>query len=200
MRRRLFFALNVDERTKEAIQKSIAGLRPEFDRRFRFVPPENWHITVSFLGAQDNGRLTNIMRAAKEAAKHFEPMVVTFERLQFGPDDRHPRMIWMATDQGTSGQIGELKGELEARLAGNGVSFERESRPFAGHITLARTSRNGTMSDAGRTVPGTVPFQAGPLHLKCTIDSIDLMESELKKSGSEYAILQNFHLAGSSED
>jgi RNA 2',3'-cyclic 3'-phosphodiesterase len=207
MRRRLFFALNLDARTVSAIQKLESELLNKFNGEVRFMLPENWHITVSFLGEQEDNQLIGIMNAARAAAKHFQPTEIAFDRILYGPPGKFPRMIWLETDRGVSRNINELKIFLEDRLASERVPCQRETRPFVGHITLARfvekiktDSRTNLENRFTRRAAvlgvifemGSLPRIEKPAHLKFTAESLDLMESELKKAGAEYAVLQKF--------
>jgi 2'-5' RNA ligase len=184
MRRRLFFALNLDAVTVNAVKRIQSELEGKLVREVRFMPPENWHITVSFLGEQDDAHLIGIMNAARAAAKHFQPIGIAFERILYGPPGKFSRMIWMETGRETSRNVNELKTFLENRLASEQVPFQKETRPFTGHITLARF-----VEKIGKD---SLPYIEKPVHLKFVAESLDLVESELKKTGAEYTVLQNF--------
>lgn len=89
-----------------------------------------------------------------------------------------PRMIWAVTDEGTSEALSEIKMALEDALADRGVRFEREARKYLGHLTLARFEQLKNLPDI-----------EAPLALPFIPETIDLMESRLKRSRAEYALL-----------
>jgi 2'-5' RNA ligase len=188
MKRRLFIAVNLDPRTRAAIgkiEKDIEdGFGRDWDGRIRFMPDENWHITVSFLGTQDDADLTAIMRAMRAAAEEFSPVDISFAEIAYAPQKDTPRMIWLRTAAATSRTLGDLQSSLERHLDAAGVRFERESRAFSGHITLARF-----LASAPR---GDLPAIERKIKVGCTGASLDLMESELDRSGAKYTVLQEF--------
>jgi 2'-5' RNA ligase len=188
MKRRLFIAVNLDEQARRAIGRIEKDTEDAFTREkewdIRFMPEENWHVTVSFLGTQDDASLTDAMSAMRAAAKNFSPVNIVFTEIAYAPQKDHPRMIWLRTSRETSAAFGEIKEFLEDRLAESGVRFERESRAFSGHITLARFQN--TMA------PDGLPKIERTVALHCAGISLDLMESELGRNGATYTVLQRF--------
>ncbi|MGC9968933.1 MAG: RNA 2',3'-cyclic phosphodiesterase [Minisyncoccia bacterium] len=187
MRHRLFIAINLDEAVRRGIAKLQEELEVKLDRemlrQIRFMPPENWHLTVSFLGYEDDAELPKIVRAMGAAAKHFLPPEVVFDDVLYGPPrGGTKRMIWIHATDTVSKNISAIKQFLEDQLVAEGVPFSREARPFSGHITLARF--NNEIPNA------SLPKIEQSLRLRCTAVSLDLMESTLSRAGAEYAVLQ----------
>ena len=106
MKRRLFIAMNLAPRSRAAIgkiEKEIEGsFGREWDERVRFMPDENWHITISFLGTQDDAELTAIMNAMRATAENFSPVDISFTEIAYGPQPESPRMIWLINVPATS--------------------------------------------------------------------------------------------------
>jgi 2'-5' RNA ligase len=190
MNRRVFAAFNLDAAASAAVAVLVGGLKskiePGFERYIRFAPPENWHVTLSFLGYQGEDGLMRITDALALISKKFSVQNMTFVRLRYGPPGTSPRMIWLETDNETSQRLSEIKKAFEDEIYEKGVRFKRESRRFAGHLTLARFEagyKNGGLPPLDREV--NIVSRAG---------SIDLVESILKRSGAEYQTLQKFLL------
>ncbi len=197
-KRRLFIAIPLSESAARSVKKIVNELERKFehfsDTKIRFMPRENWHITVSFLGSQNDIMLPAITSAIKKVSYAFEPPEIVFEKIDYGPlspkrsDDsisprsKEAKMIWLHTDQATSESIGKIKGALEDELAMHAVPFQREARTFSGHITLARFPEGHQQA--------TLPNIEKTLQFSFSAPSIDLMESNLVKSGAEYNILQ----------
>lgn len=188
MKRRLFIAINLDPQARRSIGKIEKDAEDAFSGRWgthiRFMPEENWHITVSFLGTQDDASLIAIMEAARKAADRFPAPDISFMEVSYAPKKDNPRMIWIKTSPAASLALGEIKNALEGFLDAAGVRFEREARTFSGHITLARLEGAGTV--------GGLPQVERKLAIHCTGASLDLMESELAPAGAKYAVLQEF--------
>ncbi len=92
-------------------------------------------------------------------------------------------MIWLLGDKETSKRLGEIKNHLEDILEAKNVSFDRETRPFNAHITLARFDIR---------LPHPKPTIEKNVDLRFEASSLDLMESKLSQEGAHYAVLQKF--------
>ncbi len=203
MKRRLFIAINLDPHVRRAIGKIEKDIEDGFGRergdRTRFTPEENWHITVSFLGTQDDASLTAIVGAMRAAAAGFSAPDIAFTEIAYAPPQKkadtgqknaraisgassYPRMIWLETAPATSRALGEIRSSLEHLLDAAGIRFEQESRAFAGHITLARLP--------GGVLRGDLPPIERTVAIHCVGASLDLMESELNPRGARYTVLQ----------
>lgn len=175
---RLFIAIPVPENIRELITdlitelKSIRGLPKDI----RFVSPENWHFTLTFLGYQPE----SVIPLIKVLVKFNFTSTVEFEKLTYGPPGRNPRMIWLATNRQTSEELGRIKKSLEDELETKGVKWRREHRRYQAHLTLARFEPT-----AGK-FPPKIEREIG-WHYETK--EIHLMKSTLKRTGAEYEIL-----------
>jgi 2'-5' RNA ligase len=170
------------------LDRSVYKIEEKLSKSFsevRFSPPENWHITLLFLGDQEDDALAKIVRVAEEVAAEAPELELNLEKIIFGPEGKEPRMIWAVGDAESSKKIGALKRGLEDRLIEEGVRFEIDHKPATLHITLARIGR----FDASST-----PRVEEELDLKMRAEKIEVMESELKKDGPEYFTLGSFDL------
>jgi len=198
MRKRIFEALNLEEGALNAIEQLVAELQPKFTAvagyDIRFVSRSNWHLTMSFLGYQEETDAPRIIEAMRQTAAGFGEQEIIFKKLSYGPPGRTPRppkfssrkfgrarMIWLLADIGVSRKLAELKTALEDNLEATGVGFGRETRPFAGHLTLARMDSVN---------PRGLPAIERDVNIRSAAGSLDLMESELRRGGAEYTILQ----------
>lgn len=182
MKRRVFVAIGLAEHVRNRLQDEVEKLIPRFNPRVSFVKPENWHVTISFLGDQDEASIGLMIGALQEVARESAPPTITFEKIQYGPPRKPPRMLWLLGDRSTSEALGKIKEKLEDRLAEAGVRFQEENRPFTAHLTLARFD--------GQTTP--FPPIEGPLQLTYEAEGLDLMESSLGRGGVEYSSLSLF--------
>ncbi len=200
MRKRVFVALNLEKSALDAIERLVDELRPKFGG-VRFVSRENWHLTVSFLGYQEEADIPCIVEAMKQAAKDFGGQEIAFRKLLYGPPGRTPRMIWLLADSGISRKLSEMKTALEDNLEEAGIHFGREARQFTAHLTLARLNfqnenfgGRARFGDFGSATP--LPPIAGDVDIRSVADTLDLMESELKRGGAEYIVLQRIPFTG----
>jgi 2'-5' RNA ligase len=90
-------------------------------------------------------------------------------------------MIWLTVAPETSAAVGKIKEILENELQRAGVDWRREeSRPFRGHITLARFEITALKNLPELNEPFTENFES---------NKIDLMKSTLRREGALYEIL-----------
>lgn len=194
MKRRIFIAINLKLPVKKIINGKLNNFRqvlsPEIEKEIRFISPTNWHLTVSFLGYQDEDNLLKIINAIGLTAEKFSAPEIAFEKLIYGPPKRTPRMIWLETANKTSKKLSQIKEFLDDNLIKNKVAFRNESRPFSGHLTLARFSINRQ----------ELPLLDEKINLKFLTASLDLMESHLKRSGAEYEVIEKIPFKGLSDD
>jgi len=185
---RLFIAINLPELIRTEITKLMRSIEPIFSFPVRFVASQNWHITITFLGATGAESMSGIITALEETINECEPPKIVFNRLCYGPLAREgkrvlPRMIWLMGSPETSMKLATLKQFLENRLHAYGVRFQHEDRLFETHLTLARfeSSRRDAFPVIERAC--TIEFQG---------ESIDLMESTLKRNAVEYETISSF--------
>jgi 2'-5' RNA ligase len=181
--RRLFIAINLPENLKRQIQNIVDEIGSSLNGEARFAPPENWHLTISFLGYQPDEAINPILDSIKNTAQNRAATVnsrsAVFEKIIFGPPNKQPRMIWLTGAGETSKILGVIKNELENNLIKNGVKFQREHRPYNAHLTLARFQAGEVENIKEIKLP-----QINPLNFE--IQSLNLMESHLKRTGAEY--------------
>jgi len=185
--KRLFIAINLPKNIKNRIDAVVAELE-EKEKNIRFLPSDNWHLTVSFLGDQPDEAIPGILDALKKTVKKYsdiftdEDFKIEFDEFVYGPSNKPPRMIWLKGTEETSQRIGELKKDLENNLFANNVRFESENRKYSSHITLARF-REGEINKISNHSIAQAQFSF-------FVKSLDLIESFLSRNGAEYDILQ----------
>jgi 2'-5' RNA ligase len=124
---RLFFALWPDL----AVRRGLAALQEREPRvRGRPTHPEDLHLTLVFLGEMDAAR----RRCAEQTADAVRIPSFDLQLDQLGYWSR-PRIFWCGARL-TPEPLIELVQRLQAGLGSCAV--ERERRPYAAHITLAR--------------------------------------------------------------
>ncbi len=128
---RLFVAIDLEPSVLAGVAGAVSRLRGRAPRA-KWVDPANLHVTLLFLGERPEEQLPAFERQVREAAaQHPPPQLSVRSGGSFGPR-AHPRVLWV----GLEGSLAALHAELERRFEPLGV--EREHRPFAPHLTLAR--------------------------------------------------------------
>lgn len=178
---RLFIALDLAEPVRSALGDLIAQLKSK-SRDARWVRTESMHLTLQFLGHTKPEKLNSI-RAALESVHCDRPVKLRFQGVGFFPDERRPRVIWAGIE--ATPVLAELAAATETAI--EPLGFERESRPYFPHITLARLSSNG----AKGLVTAAEKLKSYDFG-SAQESELHLFESVTKPSGAEYKKLATF--------
>lgn len=183
-RHRIFIAINLPE----DIKGDLAGFQRQWGSLLaRWVEPENLHITVVFLGYATDLELGEVCLAVKEVAAKQNGFTITLNKIIYGPDAEKPRMVWVLGEK--SPELSALKNELDAALRGK-IHYVPEKRGLNPHITLARIkSLEWRMLDLEER-----PEINETIDMPLEVASIEVMESELKKGGPQYTIIESHEL------
>ena len=101
----------------------------------RWVPPENMHLTLKFLGETDPALLPGIAAALKRTAASVAGYGYRLKGLGVFPNLSRPRVIWAGLQEGRL-ETEALFSRLEEELAPLGVA--REGRQYFPHLSLGR--------------------------------------------------------------
>jgi 2'-5' RNA ligase len=173
MRDRLFFALWPDASLRAELECRLPQLTAAVQGRAQ--RPDQWHVTLEFLGDVEASR----QRALCEAADRVdvEPFEVLFDTLDHW---RHPQVYCLAATQAPAPLV-QLVEQLRTGLALMG--FEPEKRTYRPHVTLARKVRTARREPLPE-----------PLHWPA--DRFALVRSVIAPTGSRYEPLHWWNLRG----
>jgi len=136
-----------------------------------FVPRENYHITLHFLGETD--ALKDITDAMREAARDIKPFVLRLKEYgSFKTDGSHTGFVNVTCD---SEELNHLYESLESALWERGFSKNRGR--LTPHVTL------------GRKIEGDEDFVIPPQKAAFTANSVVLYESSSVRGQMQYAVL-----------
>lgn len=187
-----------------AYQETLRLLRRDLERlapmRLGWTRPGDWHLTLKFLGdinASGNNGTDAIIRALSRVEWRAFPM--RGGGAGYFPDARRPRVAWVGLSQGMR-EGAALAAKVEDALAGLG--FERETRPFSPHLTVARV-RPGARGHRGQEPAsakgGWERFETGLSGLswpEFTVSRFTLWRSILGAYGPRYEPLAEFEAGG----
>jgi 2'-5' RNA ligase len=178
---RLFVAFDVSPEAMDAVDRAIRPWREEFPAA-RWVPRENWHVTLKFLG-QTWPRLQRwVEEQVAEAAQTSSPVAGTLTGLGSFPSAARGRVLWAGMSD-DSGAFARIAGRLDEGLR---REFRPESRGFAPHVTVAR-------SEPPLRLPPS--FAETPLEpVAFTVERIVLFRSHLRRPAPRYEQLETFVL------
>jgi 2'-5' RNA ligase len=118
-----------------------AACREEGARRlptFRWVRPENLHVTLRFLGDMAEDRVGPLRDAIGSVAGALRPFRVELGEAGCFGARSVPQVLWFAIREGAS-ELQALVRSIE--LAVRALGFEGERKPWRPHVTIARNPR-----------------------------------------------------------
>jgi len=194
---RIFLAINLPQTIKKALAEWQNEIKNSFpmevaDGVAKWVESANLHLTLLFLGEVGDKEMPFLAKAIEEAVKDIPPVVLYLSKICYGPAKKiPPQFIWVKITPNQSLQkickeLGSLQGQGNVR---NRVPYNT-GRAFDGHITLARVKEWVWK----KIDPEEQPEITKEINLKFTARHIEIMQSQLKRSGPEYIILQSFSL------
>jgi 2'-5' RNA ligase len=186
---RAFIAVELPIAIQDGLRKVINQLIPS-TRAVRWVPPENIHLTLKFLGEVDITKTQPLQEALKREAGHCKPFEVRVEGLGAFPNTRRPRVVWTGVQAPI--ELAALVSAVEAATVPLG--FPTEDRSFSPHLTIGRVSQHATPDEVtaiGTLLAKTVVGELG----KTRVDSITLFRSDLRPTGAVYTAIDHAKLA-----
>lgn len=167
---RLFIAIELPGEMRETLSSFCCDLPG-----IRWVPPEQIHLTLRFLGDVQPKEMARLKEAL--AAIVFAPFPLTVRGVGHFPSHGHPRVLWIGLED--SPPLLELQGRVEAAVTGVGIV--PEERSFSPHITIARIKENASAAvalfEAKHRPCGFPPF---------TVNDFILFSSVLNPKGATH--------------
>jgi len=182
MNKRVFLAINLPEEIKTKIFNFSAKLDNILPKKSAtFGKKENLHLTLHFLGGQDEEAVEKVKRACEMTKKAFLPFLLGLGNFDGFPNLHSPKVLFIDIQKGLD-RLKKLRNGLGQELEKEG--FKIDIKPFNGHITLARVKEKIIdLTDIGKDAPKNIDWQ---------VNGFDLMESKLSPKGPTYSILKSF--------
>jgi 2'-5' RNA ligase len=184
----LFVALRLPADIASDLAAVHSALDPELTAAhpdLRWVPPQNWHLTLAFLGSVPEVRRADLETRLARAASRHRPLSLRLS----GSGHFGSRVLYV----GVAGDVLSL-----SRLAASVAAAARrakvpvDERSYRPHLTLARVRGTTSLAD----LAATLASYDGPVW---TAVAIDLMESSPAGGPGlppSYASRARFALAG----
>ena len=181
---RLFVGVELSQQVRQAAEDVKRTLERQFGEtlRARWVPTDNMHLTVRFIGYVSDERGQPLVDALRPPM-HVEPFDIALDGGGVFPPHGPPRVLWIGLKEGFA-SLQAIHHELNARL--RPLGFQPEDRPFSAHLTLAR------VKDAPRKSAALVRSAVRSIDVaeaRCHIGHATVFESRLSPRGSTYTAL-----------
>jgi len=180
---RAFISVDVGPRIDwHALHKELSDV----DRGVRPVRPEQFHLTLRFLGDTEEGLLGDLRTLMARSVEGVDPFRMSFEGVGAFPNAKKPRVVWIGL-QGAEPLMGIAR-RLEEGVVGLG--WKPEKRGFKPHATVARIKyikRQGRLSSL---LDRWHDRSFGSLE----VGSIELKRSELTPQGAIHTTVHTVNL------
>jgi 2'-5' RNA ligase len=162
----------------DIVEQVAALARPQIEG-LRWTRPDQWHVTLRFLGRVDEASAADVSAALSSVG--VSSVGGPSLEATIGPAvGRFGRRVLHVPVQG----LGPLATAVVDATAGFGEP--PEDRPFAGHLTLARVGR-GARDDLR-------PLAGASIGGRWLVDELTLVESRLSPAGARYEVVERFSL------
>lgn len=182
---RLFFAIDLTDE----IRNKLAVLIEEFKyqtwgHKIHWVPPENLHLTLRFIGPCKTEQVAQLIQNAQEsilANTAVIPFSLQLKSVQLFPTSARPRIISVSFHP--TPELFQLAFTVEQAVVASG--FTPETRPYLPHLTLGRIVQHKKIS---------LDKWPSLTEYSLPVDQIYLLNSEEQHGRRIYEILQKINL------
>jgi 2'-5' RNA ligase len=181
---RVFIALDLPPEILSAVDKAAAPLRAGIGSLVRWVPVENIHITLKFLGEAAPGNVELLAQMLRAEAERIAPFEMSVGGIGAFPSRKRPRVIFVGIQ--VPAGLEALRRGIES--ACGRLGYAPDERGFRPHLTLGRVNQHVTLAD-GRKISLALESTAIDSPGTARVDSVQLYKSELKPTGAVYTRL-----------
>jgi len=179
---RLFIAIELPTELKKELERLRTHIQGA-----RWVPTEQLHLTLAFLGEVDEETAGKLI--AQLAMVRTASFRLSFSGIGCFPDRQRPRVVWIGVK--TAPNLLKLAAAVRQSVLAAGIFLDE--RPFSPHLTLARLKL-----PAGAELGVFLER-----HCKVTLDPFSvsqftLFQSRLTQQGAVHKAVRDFPLSGSS--
>jgi RNA 2',3'-cyclic 3'-phosphodiesterase len=186
---RAFIAGELSSDTKQTLKTILSEFQNKSDRRFRWIPLENIHLTLKFIGNIELNTLEQIKTALASIVPTRPEIAYHLEKFGIFPHVDHPRIFWLGVKAPTA--LIELVDMLEENAARYGI--QRETRPFTPHLTLCRFQPDMDKTSIRDFMNS---LSSDLLNFSCQdlLNNITVFKSTLTPKGALYTPITRFYM------
>jgi 2'-5' RNA ligase len=190
---RVFVAIELPAAVRRRLIEHIDRLRKSVpDVRASWLPEDNLHLTLKFLGDVPVTKVGLVAQATESAARMVDPFELVVGGCGAFPPNGQPRVLWIGIED-PSNRLSLLQQTLEAQCEAAG--FPREQRLFHPHLTIARLRQ-----PLGSRRLAELHKEIGFDPESVLTSDLALIRSELGSAGARHTIIARHALASSKPD
>jgi 2'-5' RNA ligase len=182
---RAFIAIPLSSEIQAELSKISTELKNQLKAApVRWVPVENMHLTLKFLGEVSTNNLELLKTTLQGEVAGHNPFEISVGGLGAFPNLHRPRVIWVNIE--APAELAAVQHGIETQLARLG--YTPEERPFHPHLTLGRVGRTASPPDAQKICAVISKYKVGFLGATRVL-TINLYKSDLQPGGASYTCL-----------
>jgi RNA 2',3'-cyclic 3'-phosphodiesterase len=148
---RLFVAIVPPPEALAEVAAAVAplkGVRPEL----RWTGPEDWHLTLAFLGEVSESILSDLTTRLGRAAGHHPAQQLVISGGGAFPRPSRASVLWTGIE--SDGDLAALAASVAAGARRAGAAPPDEGRRYRAHLTLARSRQPASVSELTEALAG----------------------------------------------
>ena len=181
---RAFIAVEIPLEIREAVCKATLSLHQGAGSSVRWVPRENMHLTLKFLGDVSAANVEMLSQMLHAEAGLFHCFDLRVGGLGSFPNLKRPRVIYIGIQAPPA--LEALQRGIES--ASHRLGYESEERSFSPHLTIGRVKQNVTATEQQAIRRALEEIRIDSLGT-ARVDLVHLYKSDLKSTGSVYTRL-----------
>lgn len=181
---RAFIAIEIPLGIREAVCQAITPLQKGLGAAVRWVPRENMHLTLKFLGDVSPANVEMLSQMLHAEADLFHCFDLHLSGLSSFPNLKRPRVIYIGIQAPST--LEALQRGIDS--ASRRLGYESEERGFSPHLTIGRVKQSVTATEQ-QAIRRALEETRIDLLGTARVDSVYLYKSDLKPTGSVYTRL-----------
>ena len=182
---RSFLAIELSNEAKNEAFSFIEKIEKNY-LTFRFIPHQNWHLTLHFFGEISLAQVDQLHAELPKVLTKIQPFTISLYGIGAFPSNQRPRILWIGVS-GDLARLSALKHNIDQVL--KKIDLQIESANYHPHVTIARVRKN----EKALPLKVSQEFKGQAIS---HIDHITLFKSVLAPQGAKYEPLLIFSFGG----
>ena len=178
---KLFVAIPVPAEFKKDLKEFIK-LNADV-ANIRWIPKENWHITLFFIGFINENKLNIINEKTKEIITETNPFELHFQRFSLEGKASKKSMVWARFN--TSEEFEKLSNQIQKNLIDELEEVQKFKRSIP-HVTLARLRKSVKRNK--------INLETNPDKKILEVNQCELWQSIPTSTGMKYENLYSYNI------
>ncbi len=183
---RLFIAVRITECIQKKISQHFCELRTHRSF-FRFVPAQNMHITIKFLGKTTPDSVVEITERLNAGYKGHDAFPAHIQGVGAFPNIRKPTILYAGITQGRD-RLAEIAAVTDCSLDG---LLATEKYPYIPHLTAVRVKKLNEQLRLQQFIQQSSKTDFG----RVNVCAISLVQSTLNRRGAVYNDIHQWELS-----